>query len=363
MDLLARKMAGELSEHEWGELQFLLSKHPEWSFLYNEMQKPVDLPDNSQELAEQSFASHYVSHMLLAERKSQGHGSDYDTEPVYEEAFETEGFWSWNRMGKPTALLALLGGLMLLGWFMLRPDAASDWDGSGKMNEMITQKGSRSKIILPDGTSVILNADSRITYGQDFAKNRELSLTGEAFFDVVHDPEHPFVIKTEQATVRVLGTALNVRSYKQDQVFETALIRGKIEVSVEGLPDKKIVLLPNEKVRIVVDSTLGTLPAAAEPARMYPREILVSGVTIRDSIITETSWLEGRLSFVNKPLRQIARELERQFNTTIEIRNDAVGEYRYTGLYDQAELQDVLEILKLSKPFDYEIENKKVIIK
>src|SRR4029078_631833 len=100
-------------------------------------------------------------------------------------------------------------------------------------NTVSTKRGSKSKVQLPDGTQVWLNADSRIAYNEKFQGNlREVTLEGEAYFDVVRDEKRPFVIHTAAIDIKVLGTAFNVRSYANEKNTETSLIRGSIEVTL-----------------------------------------------------------------------------------------------------------------------------------
>src|SRR5205085_10891901 len=85
-------------------------------------------------------------------------------------------------------------------------------------NTVMTKPGSKSKLQLPDGTQVWLNSDSKITYGESFmGATREVQLSGEAYFDVVKDKEHPFIIHTQSIDLKVLGTAFNVRSYANEK--------------------------------------------------------------------------------------------------------------------------------------------------
>ena len=96
-----------------------------------------------------------------------------------------------------------------------------------------------------------LNADSKLTYDENFRGDyREVSLEGEAFFDVVKDKTRPFIIHTKTLDIRVLGTAFNVSAYESEKNTETALFRGSVEVTLHNNPEKKIVLKPNEKLMV-----------------------------------------------------------------------------------------------------------------
>ena len=109
-------------------------------------------------------------------------------------------------------------------------------------------------MLLPDGSTVWLNAGSRLTYDSLYGTTlREVTLSGEAYFDVVKNPKKPFIIHTGKINIRVLGTVFNVKSYPEEQTIETSLIKGSIEVSFPSQPSKKIILKPNQK--LIIDKT------------------------------------------------------------------------------------------------------------
>src|SRR6185312_193071 len=118
------------------------------------------------------------------------------------------------------------------------------------IQQVLVKPGTKSKIILPDGTVVRLNSSSKLTYNNDFNENvREVNLEGEAFFDVTKDAKHPFIVHTSNIDIRVLGTLFNVKSYEQDPTIETTLLRGSIEVfNKNDASAPKVILKPNEKM-------------------------------------------------------------------------------------------------------------------
>jgi ferric-dicitrate binding protein FerR (iron transport regulator) len=110
------------------------------------------------------------------------------------------------------AIAASLAGAFLL----IHPSNTSKNPTTYKT--VTTNPGARSRLTLPDGTAVVLNADSRLTYNEDFSgDSREIQLSGEAYFDVAKDPHHPFLIHTKTIDIKVLGTAFNVRSYDNER--------------------------------------------------------------------------------------------------------------------------------------------------
>jgi len=238
----------------------------------------------------------------------------------------------------------------------------SKWEQANTLNEVSTKNGSKTNIILPDGTNVWLNADSKIVYNKNFGeKYREVSLTGEAFFDVTHDAKHPFIIHTGKADIKVLGTAFNVRNYLQYKSMEATLIRGKIEVTLLDKPDEKIILHPSEKIIVSQDNSF-TLDSAY---KTVSENVVLTSATFthkHDSLMVETGWIKDKLVFVNKPLEQIAGDLERKFNIQIKFSSSKAKGYRYTGYFENESAEDIMRILQLSKKINYTVNNKSITI-
>jgi ferric-dicitrate binding protein FerR (iron transport regulator) len=155
-----------------------------------------------------------------------------------------------------TAAAAAVVGVAAAAWFLIKPRSGVGGAG-GSQQEVFTAVGSRTHMTLPDGTKVWLNAGSRIHYEKSFGEQgREISLVGEAFFDVASNPKKPFIIHTAKLDIRVLGTSFNVKSYPSDKTTEATLVRGMIEVSILDRPADKIVLKPNEKLIVTNKDSL-----------------------------------------------------------------------------------------------------------
>ena len=232
-------------------------------------------------------------------------------------------------------------------------------------NEVVTQKGSKTSIKLPDGTRVWLNSDSKLTYAEDFSgSKREINLTGEAYFDVAHDADRPFIIHTQKMDIRVLGTAFNVKSYPQDDIVETVLIRGKIEVTFPGRLAEKIILKPNEKLILRKEPEKQNSSANEIKTNTQIPKMMVNTLEYisKDSVVAETAWLDNKLAFTNETLGNIAVELERKFDIRIDFKTEALKAYRYTGLFDQQNPEKILQLLSLSKAFKLRVEDKRIIL-
>lgn len=174
-------------------------------------------------------------------------------------------------------------------------------DNQGKsvtqLNQLIIPYGKTSEVVLPDGTKVVLNAGSRLVYPEVFKdKNREVLLVGEAFFDVEHDSEHPFVVQTTDIRIQVLGTRFNVSAYPADKTIETVLTEGKVrlEKNNAGIFSESIDLNPNE---------LASFNKSTKKALVL-------------SVDTEnyTLWKDGLFKFESTDLNRIVKKLERYYN-------------------------------------------------
>ena len=143
--------------------------------------------------------------------------------------------------------------IVILGiGFLFKRDSVNNFTSSSKTNiqQVFVKPGSKSKIILPDGTIVRLNGSSTLSYNKDFNKKiREVKLDGEAYFDVIKDMTNPFIVHTSGIDIKVLGTLFDVKSYQQDSMIETTLLRDCTEVYTKDDPSTpRVILKPNEKL-------------------------------------------------------------------------------------------------------------------
>lgn len=216
-----------------------------------------------------------------------------------------------------------------------------------EMNTLIIPYGSRSKITLADGSLVWLNAGSRLIYPSTFVdKRREVFLVGEAFFEIAKNEKQPFLVKTADVEIKVLGTQFNVSAYPEDYSVQTALTEGSVELSRSnaGLLDKKIKLLPGELAYFNKKS----------------KETVIYKVDVE----YYTSWTEGLFSFSNTDLNRIVRKLERFYNIRFQFDDPLKGSIQITGKLDVTKEKDEvfeylsnltgLEFVKLSAN-NYEI--------
>jgi transmembrane sensor len=277
---------------------------------------------------------------------------------------------SRRRGGRRLFLLAagIAASIAGLGFFIypLLPKKATP---PVAQNSVSTKPGSKSKIQLPDGSQVWLNADSRLIYGEGFQGNaREVQLCGEAYFDVAKDARRPFIIHTRTIDVLVLGTSLNVRSYANEKNTEAVLIHGSVQISLHDDPNKKIILRPNDKL-VVPNNNLPPAPGGKAPAT--PKDEDTARVLAlrkahfkgNDSVATEVLWMKNKLAFDKESLEDVALRLERWFNVKLTITNQQLKQTEYSGVFEYETLPQVMEALRLTGNFHYSIRRGEVTIR
>lgn len=345
-NLLWKHLAGEATAAEIAELEALIKAHPDLSFPAQHLtdlwkvQPPTETTDS-----EAAFASLQAS-LVNREGSNEANFPERVDEPI--------------RSGK-FLLVTLIGLLVLCSIWMLWPLSANKGVAveSSQTAEISTLPASRTRVVLPDGSAVWLNAGSKITYPRPFGeKERSMTLVGEAYFDIVKS-KIPFVIRTGGVQIRVLGTAFNVRSYPSENKIETSLVRGRVEVALDNHPDKKYILNPNEKL------TLNTAPASAVKSRQKPLVPLAVLSTIHylDSTTTaETSWVQNKLVFDDEPFADVVSKMEHWYDVRIRFQSESLKTERLTGVFEKQTVMEALEALQVSTPFRFSQKNNEIIL-
>ena len=361
-NLIAKKLAGEASSGELKELESALRLDPDLHYSLEALQDMWK--KQSEEEAAQSEVA-FQRHMdrmrsLGMDMGNTGGESSLDEFPD-----------SPNRFQKRKMIAILSAGfiLLFLGYYFLNIRNASPATTQKPVWEVITRNGSKSNILLPDGSSVWLNAGSRLTYDSLYGTSlREVTLSGEAYFDVVKNPKKPFIIHTGKINIRVLGTIFNVRSYPEDKTIETSLIKGSIEVSFPSHPSKKIILKPNQK--LIIEKTVSNTSANTNRGVTDPDPLISIQHLNRigsDSSITETGWMENRLYFDDMSFHDLLQNMERKYGVTFKVADSALNMIHFTGSFQNETVSQALDALRLTAEqstadFTYEISGNQVFI-
>ncbi len=248
----------------------------------------------------------------------------------------------------------------VLSWYWFRPKHTECVPGAGAIikstgvNVISVTYGSKTRIVLPDSSIVYLNSGSRLSYPSVFDKVRRVDLLGEGYFIVQSDSLHPFLVHTSDVCVKALGTEFNVKAYPEEQLVETMLVKGSIEILKKN-QNPIIELKPGEKATYLKRSVSNQANVGAEQPRMEVALELMPDVSM--------GWVENHLIFDAEPFEQIAIKLERWFNVKIDIRNASLLSARLSGKYDTENIEQVMRSLQMTTPFSYKIEKNRIIIK
>lgn len=206
------------------------------------------------------------------------------------------------------------------------------------VNQIVVPYGKRSKIILPDGSSLWINSGSCISYASDFEVNRKLSVQGEVYLDVRKDAAHPFVVKTNRLEVTVLGTSFNVTDYSKDTETAVVLVQGRVDVKVDNKEKKHLV--PNQRLS------------------KANGEVKVDKVDVYNYIC----WKDDAMNFDGQKLSDVLNSLSRYYNTRIEISGSLKDEKFYGSLDLNCTLDELLESISLATPLNIIRQEDKIYI-
>ncbi|GAB1464499.1 FecR family protein [Pedobacter sp.] len=210
------------------------------------------------------------------------------------------------------------------------------------INQVIMPEGSKGKVALPDGSLVWLKSNSRVVYPETFTGGRrEVEVFGEAYFEVVHDKDNPFVVKADKVNVTVLGTKFNVQNYKEKENIVVALLEGKVGLSSDAL-SKEQILLPNQK--FVFNKKQLTAKLSAVKA------------------VASVSWINERLAFENKSLSEIIPYLEAWYGVEIVCEKAIAEQTRLTFTIRNDTLNDTMKSIAYVSSLQFEQKNDIIYI-
>jgi ferric-dicitrate binding protein FerR (iron transport regulator) len=330
--LIAKYLAGECSPEEKLAMEWWLEEYDNL-LLFRQIEaawKQEQKPENDPAFNPESGLSKL--HAKMAEQQ----------EMPEEETFAKPKYIKISSWLAAASILLATG----LGYFLVN----RQHDGRNTAHVALETRTSGAKEIvsieLPDGTQVWLNKNSKIEYPKVFdGDERQVYLQGEAFFEVVPNPEQPFIVKSDRISTRVLGTSFDVRAYQGDETASVSVATGKVEVSKEieeGEPIRITQLTPEQELVINTekDETYINIVSAANIA----------------------PWHLGQLVFRDNTYDEVMQALQERFGKKIEFKS-SIGKCRVMASFNSnASLNDVLKLLSMSNSFDYVIGRDTVTI-
>jgi ferric-dicitrate binding protein FerR (iron transport regulator) len=328
LELISRSLSGEATAEELQALETLLATDEKARARYGLLQQFLNQHETVSSTAVEESLQQVLGRLQLTPVSSMAPRA----KRVHMSRFI-------KRSLAAAVVIAVLGGA---AWWLNVKKTGNTFALVEKHNAV----GTKSTIVLSDGSKIWLNADSKITYPESFTgRTREVYLSGEAFFEVTKNPQQPFIIHLSKGTVRVLGTSFNIRAYDNERVIETSVATGRvafIPAPAAGKQRDTIFLTPNNKVHYSVnDDQVKVAPTAA---------------------VEDKAWTEGKLIFKARTLEEIAIELERNFGKKVVFVDEAPKYYRLTGAFENNSLDEILFYLSKSKNFNYTITNTELLI-
>ncbi|HWV66117.1 FecR family protein [Chitinophaga sp.] len=318
--LFGKQASGEISPKELLELESLLKEHPE-------------------EIASPGMVE-AIWHTPLQETAASANSKTRIWDQVSPALTSAPHRSMIRRIATVAAAATLLAAAWAL-WQFARP-------ATPVLQQLSSAPGGKSKVILPDSSIVWLNHGTQLNYEKNnFGKHhREVTLTGEAFFDIAKNEALPFIIHAGKVNIRVLGTAFNVKAYTGDSTIATTLVCGKIAVSFR---EQTVVLQPKEELIIPLTGT----------TRVFQQQHLEKDST---GYLPGTSWLNNKLAFDNETFGELAVKMYNWYGVTFHFESPGLEQLRFSGIIDTESIEEALKMLQLSRPFNFRVNGKEILV-
>jgi transmembrane sensor len=318
--LVSRKLANEASRANLAELEQMIASHPDYQARYEALFNYWQQADRKREV-DVNAALQKTLHTLHTE----------ETPSKKRFFIKRKSYSIWLGIAASFALLFLL--LPNLRHFTFHQH---------------NEKAMRSEILLSDGSIIWLNADSEISYPEVFSPHiREIHLSGEAYFDIAHDPARPFIIHLDNNLVSVLGTSFNVKAYEEDDVVETSVVSGEVAFIRQGIVASKnqkdtLLLTPNYKA--LYSKRAGTLTKTETDTRL------------------DTAWKDGILIFRSARFEEAGKILERTFGKEVVFSDQSIKLCRLTATFQNNSLEEIMILIAKTNDYTYDITEEQLTI-
>ena len=311
----------EKNSKKWKEY---FETNPETKVAADKAKKIIEgLSSMNDKVAEKELNDYYLNHQFEETWSKYRNTKSKST-------FLKASKWIWRTVAAAAVIIFAITFYSLINNFIIK-------NKSPEYFEVYVPVAKQSQLTLPDGTRVWINSDTKIRYSNRFNSNeRDLYLTGEAYFEVSRNEKMPFKVFANSAEIKVLGTKFNVKSYAGDKKVETVLVEGKIQLSRSDIKSgKSIELNPGDKAI----------------CNLVTHKMLV----VRGDVDADVAWKDGRIIFRNTPLEEVCSTLQRWYNADI-ILDDDTGQLRshpFTFTVMMEDLPLVLEYLCRAAPLKF----------
>jgi transmembrane sensor len=366
-ELAGKNVAGEINKEEQAKLNSMLEKNPQLLRSLEAIGHYWNAQKNNAEDKDREFAldRHMLRLIVLNPGTTNNESKDKPVIDLYKGNIKR-----FRRI----AVVAAIATFALLLIFLYRNTESATRKAMRlpSIETIVVLKGSRNHFVLPDGSTVWLNAGTKINYLSSFKTDsiREVFLIGEAYFEIKHDDKHPFWIHTSQVDIRDIGTSFNVKAYPSDTITETTLVEGSIQVKMKNSETFTTLNHRHEKIT-VHNSIINDNTVIERGLKKSPKENpLVQSIKVttaitsmqEDSLLVETAWLKGMLVFRNESFEELAVRMERWYNITISFEKPECKRYRFSGTFNNETIEDALKELQTIKPFSFKFIRENIVI-
>jgi len=234
------------------------------------------------------------------------------------------------RYWQKIAAVFLIPFMLLSAYFFFKKDKVVYPEKT--FQEIFSPYGTHSKVDLPDGSTVWLNAGSSLKFPTDFIPGeREVYLKGEGYFEVKSDEKNPFLVYAGKLNVRATGTRFNVEAYESDSLLAVTLVEGMVDVTIGN--NKPFDLLPGERMGF----------------NIFTSECRI----IKTDSYKWYAWKDGTMVFRDDPLSYVFERIGKTFNVNINVNDPEIASFPYRATFGEESLDEILRLLKLSAPIDY----------
>ncbi|NOQ27830.1 MAG: DUF4974 domain-containing protein [Bacteroidales bacterium] len=317
-DLIAKYYSDECNQQEVNDLLEWKNENIDNQILFNQVKEDLEIINLNESMSKINVDSAWEK---LRDRIQE----EEQIVPIIEE--EKNRIVAFPAILKYAAVIILL---ISIGFFSTKVYQ----NISDKMVEYVSLSDLSKDIVLPDGSTVLLNANSKISYPNAFASNeRRIKLEGEAFFDVTKNTDRPFIIEVNDAEVKVLGTSFNVNANNLEHKIEVFVETGLVQLSRKRNNEEKILIKPGNVGIMSKDKLI--------KEKNYNRNIV--------------AWKTKEIIFYEDNLKNVIEILNKTYNSDITCENQDILKLRYTSTFRDQEIDSILNVICLT--FDLKIEN------
>ncbi|MCW9706491.1 FecR domain-containing protein [Fodinibius salsisoli] len=346
-ELLHKYLSGECTSEEKNRVDAWLQEDREHQYLLDSLSKIWEISPKDEMHVDSQSAWNSFQDKISSEKEppAKDKNAISGVTKLVAQPYSKRKSNSWLS-GTAVAVAILLTGLFMYNF--LGSQNSSNKNSSLTKNKqphvVVTERGQRTLFKLPDGTRIHLNAASKVEIPASFGDSlRRINLEGEAYFDVIHDQEKPFIVHSGDSYTKVLGTKFGVKAYPDDSSIQVVVEEGKVALERSRMP--------SEKSMRITKNRLGFLSKSGEAKQIEISELAQF-----------LGWKDGRLVFNSTPVEEVIRRLERWYNIDIAVGEVSIRDQTMTASFHDEPMMEVLNILAASLNAEYKQKGRKIIL-